>query len=155
MSAERPEHTLQPTALVHEAYLRLLGGNDQAWASRAHFFGAAAQAMRRILVEQARARHRAKRGGARHRTTLGDQLATVPTDPEQFLDLDRALTALEARDPAMAEVVRLRYFVGLTVPETAELLATSERSVNRLWTSARAWLLASLEPTASREDDLS
>jgi RNA polymerase sigma factor (TIGR02999 family) len=141
---ERPGQTLQPTALVHEAYLRLLGDGPAVWESRGHFFTAAAEAMRRILVERARARRRLKRGSDPRRTTMRDDAAVVEPAPEELLALDDALAELEGKDQAMAAVVKLRYFAGLTVEETAASLDLSTRSVNRLWTGARAWLLAAM-----------
>jgi RNA polymerase sigma factor (TIGR02999 family) len=146
MKRERPGQTLQPTALVHEVYLRLLADGQPAWESRGHFFAAAAEAMRRILVERARARRRLKRGGDARRTTLHEDAAVVEPEPEELLALDRALDELEERDTTMAVVVKLRYFAGLTVEETASSLDLSPRSVNRLWTGARAWLLAAMSP---------
>ena len=140
MARERNMATLQPTALVHEAYLRLLGGGDMEWQSRAHFLGAAAQAMRRILIEHARKRSRLKRGGDRDRITLSDGHLQYETKPEDLLALEQALVKLEARDSEMARVVELRYFGGLTVEETAEVLGTSVRTVHRQWSGARAWL---------------
>ena len=139
MARERHRATLQPTALVHEAYLRLLGGGAE-WESRAHFLGAAARAMRRILIEQARRRKRAKRGGGRERITLTDGTLRHEAAPEEMLALDAALAELGRRDADMARVVELRSFGGLTAPETAEVLGTSLRSVHRLWGAARAWL---------------
>jgi RNA polymerase sigma factor (TIGR02999 family) len=141
---ERPGQTLQPTALVHEAYLRLVADGAPAWDNRGHFFAAAAEAMRRILVERARARGRIKRGSGARPTTLAEDSAVVEPAPEEVLALDHALDRLEARDRQMAEVVKLRYFAGLTVEETATSLALSPRSVNRMWTGARAWLLAQM-----------
>jgi RNA polymerase sigma factor (TIGR02999 family) len=140
--------TLQPTALVHEAYLRLLGGGG-AWQGRAHFLGAAARAMRRILIERARGRGRLKRGGVRERVTLTDGARQYHPRPEDMLALDAALDELQVRDPGMARVVELRYFGGLTVPETAEVLGTSDRSVHRQWAAARAWLHRALDGGAS------
>jgi RNA polymerase sigma factor (TIGR02999 family) len=139
MARERPGHTLQPTALVHEAYLRLVGGAPR-WENRAHFFASAAQAMRRVLVEAARARMARKRGGGTLRVSLGEVRGGAELAPEELLDLDRALARLESRDPLMARVVALRYFTGLNVEETAAALGTSPRTVQRLWTAARAWL---------------
>lgn len=139
MARERNATTLQPTALVHEAYLRLLGG-DREWQNRAHFLGAASQAMRRILIEHARRRNRLKRGGSRERITLTDGTVQYETNPEELLALEQALTKLEARDSEMARVVELRYFGGLTVEETAEVLGSSVRTVHRQWSGARAWL---------------
>jgi len=140
MARERNATTLQPTALVHEAYLRLLGAEDREWQSRAHFLGAAAQAMRRILIEHARKRSRLKRGGGRERVTLTDGDLQYETQPEDLLALEQALVKLEARDNEMARVVELRYFGGLTAEETAEVLGTSVRTVHRQWSGARAWL---------------
>ncbi len=139
MARERPGATLQPTALVHEAYLRLAGSGDVAWENRRHFFGAAAEAMRRILIERARGRSRLKRGAGRAAGTLDDVAADGPP-LEDLLALDEALRRLEGKDASMAEVVKLRWFAGLTVEETAAAVAVSPRSVDRLWTAARAWL---------------
>jgi RNA polymerase sigma factor (TIGR02999 family) len=140
MAKERPGQTLQPTALVHEAYLRLIGDEDPGWSNRGHFFAAAAEAMRRILIERARSRARLKRGGNQVRVALPDSLAQEEAPAEDLLALDVALTRLEERDPEMARVVKLRHFVGLSVPETADAMGTSARTVNRLWTAAKAWL---------------
>jgi len=146
---ERPDHSLQPTALVHEAYLRLLGATPSGFNDRQHFFRAAAQAMRRILVEHARARTRQKRGGARVRVDLsGLDLAHDP-DPDQLLALDEAIRRLEEQDPEAAEVVRLRFFAGLSVEETARATGLSERTVKREWAFARAWLFAALDGTGA------
>jgi RNA polymerase sigma factor (TIGR02999 family) len=144
MARERQGATLQPTALVHEAYLRLLGDGVE-WQSRAHFLGAAACAMRRILIERARRRARSKRGGGRERVTLTDGTLRCEPPSENLLALDAALVELHTRDADMARVVELRYFGGLTLEETAEVLRTSTRSVNRLWAAARAWLHRALE----------
>jgi RNA polymerase sigma factor (TIGR02999 family) len=139
MRRERPGRTLQTTDLLHEACLRLLG-SDSAWESRAHFMGAAAVAMRRILVERARRRLRIKRGGGRERVTLTDGVAQVAVRPEELLCLDAALGELQRHDGDMARVVELRYFGGLTAEEAAVVLQTSVRSVHRQWAGARAWL---------------
>lgn len=140
MARERPGQTLQATALVHEAYLRLLG-NDAAWDSRGHFFAAAAEAMRRILVEQARRKSRLRHGGELKRTeTPPEAIGIESADSADMLDLDDALANLERLDPEMADVVKLRYFAGLTVDETAHAMGVSLRTVNRHWTAARAWL---------------
>lgn len=144
MRRERPGQTLQPTALVHEAYLRLVGAAPPSWESRGHFYRAAAEAMRRILIERARARARVKRGSDPVRTTLSDAALVTEPPPEELLALDLALADLEARDAQMAAVVKLRYFAGLTVEETAAALGQSPRAVNRLWAAARAWLLAAM-----------
>lgn len=141
LSRERPGQTLQPTGLVHEAYLRMIDDRPLPWASRGHFFAAAAEAMRRILIERARRYARGKHGAGRRRVTLDPDTPDASVSPEDFLTLDRALDQLTERDPAMAEVVKLRYFAGLTVAETARCLELSPRSVNRQWTAARAWLL--------------
>jgi RNA polymerase sigma factor (TIGR02999 family) len=140
MARERPGQTLQPTALVHEAYLRLIADPAARWENRAHFFGAAAEAMRRILIERARRISRQKRGGGQAAVPLDEVEVAAPGEPEELLAIDLALTKLQAHDPEMAEVVKLRYFAGLTVEETAEALAMSPRGVNRAWTAARAWL---------------
>jgi RNA polymerase sigma factor (TIGR02999 family) len=140
MAAERPGHTLQPTALVHEAYLRLIGSGDVSWDSRGHFFGAAAEAMRRILIERARRARRIKRGGDLRRVELDDQVPEAGPRVDEVLAVDEALARLEALDAQMAAVVKLRYFAGLTIDEVAQALGTSTRTVNRLWTGARAWL---------------
>lgn len=150
MAREAPGHTLQPTALVHEAYLRLAGdAASPPFASRAQFFAAAAEAMRRILIERARRVRRLKRGGGRLRVTLADDLADAPARDAELLALDQALTRLEARDAAMARVVALRCFAGLTVEESAAALEVSERTVKRLWTAGRAWLHRELTRPAS------
>jgi len=139
MRHERPDHTWEPTDLVNEAYLRLVEGSP-SWENRAHFFGAAAQAMRRVLVDHARRRSAHKRGGDQERVTF-DSLAVHSPEPDvDILALDEALTALEQHDPRLKRTVELRYFVGLTVQETAELLNVSPATVKRDWTYARAWL---------------
>jgi RNA polymerase sigma factor (TIGR02999 family) len=148
MARERPGATLQPTALVHEAYLRLVGGGSVEWRDRAHFVAAAAVAMRRILIERARRRLRLKRGGARERVTLDEANLPHEVPPRELLALDAALEELRALDPAMARVVELRYFGGLTVEEAAEVLGSSVRTVHRQWAAARAWLHRALEPSS-------
>ena len=137
---ERSGHSLQPTALVNEAYLRLVGTHHPPWEDRGHFFRAAAEAMRRILIEHARKRSRHKRGGGRVRVSLSAVGAPSWDEPEHVLALDEALRRLEEQDPRSAEVVQLRYFGGLSIQETAEALGTSERTVKREWAFARAWL---------------
>jgi RNA polymerase sigma factor (TIGR02999 family) len=146
MAQERADHTLQPTAVVNEAYLRLCGPQAPSWQNRAHFFGAAAEAMRRILIDHARRKVSLKRGGDQVRVELPDVAGQGDTDLEDLLSLDRALDRLEERDPAMAKVVKLRYFAGLSVEQTAEALDMAPRSVNRAWTGARAWLRREMEP---------
>lgn len=144
LGRERPDHSLQATALVHEAYLRLLGASQPPWNDRRHFFRAAAEAMRRILIEHARARGRIKRGGNRVRVELRDAHLASEPDLDQLLALDDALRRLEEQDPRAADVVRLRYFAGLSVADTAKALDLSERTVKRDWALARAWLYAAL-----------
>jgi RNA polymerase sigma factor (TIGR02999 family) len=140
MAQEKPGQTLQPTALVHEAYLRLVGGAERAWDSRGHFFAAAAEAMRRIVVESARRKKRAKHGGGRKRVEV--ELADLPTrlPPDDLLALDEALARLEQIAPVKARLVTLRYFAGLTVAQAAEALHISRVTAHRYWTFARAWL---------------
>ena len=149
MAAERPGHTLQPTALVHEAYLRLIGSGNVSWESRGHFFAAAAEAMRRILIERARRVRRLKRGGEMRRVELDDQVPDEGPGVEEVLAVDEALARLETLDAQMSAVVKLRYFGGLTVDEVAQAMGTSPRSVNRLWTGARAWLHREMQQAAS------
>ena len=140
-----PGQTLQPTALVHEAYLRLVGGEERLWDSRGHFFAAAAEAMRRILVENARKKGSRKRGGDRARADFDvDQLA-VPELREDLLALDEALDRLAEADPEAARLVQLRYFAGLTLAEAAKVMDVSPRTADRLWAYARAWLHQALE----------
>jgi len=145
MRRERPGHIMQPTALVHEAYLRMMRHDDHSWANRAHFFGAASILMRRILVEHARGQRARKRDAA--------QLTQAPDDSPQggphildLIALDDALTALEALSPQQARIVELRYFGGLSVPEVAEALGVTPRTVDRHWAAARAWLRLRLQP---------
>ena len=157
MTAERRGHTLQATVLVHEAYLRLLSHpNGIVWTSRGHFFHAAAEAMRRLLIDHARARRSLKRGGgpapgaadlARHRMAFNvlDLAADMATDPVEILALDEAVSRLEHEEPQLAAVVRLRFYAGLSVDETAEALGVSPRTVKRDWTFARAWLFRRLD----------
>lgn len=140
LRGERPDHTLQPTALVHEAYLRLLKGAQPPWADRQHFFRAAAEAMRRILIEHARGRGRVKRGGKRIRVDLSGVDLAREEDLDQLLALDDAFRRLEQQDPEAADVVRLRFYAGLSVAETAQAKGLSERTVKREWAFARAWL---------------
>jgi RNA polymerase sigma factor (TIGR02999 family) len=145
LALERPGQTLQATALVHEAYLRLVGeGEGPRWDGRGHFFAAAAEAMRRLLVEDARRKKRQKHGGGRQRVELeaAESLAQAPS--EDLLALDEALTRLTAHDPVKAEVVKLRFFAGLTMPEVARSLGLSLATAERYWTYARTWLYAEL-----------
>lgn len=140
MRSERPDHTLQPTALVHEAYLRLIGSGPVQWQNRSHFFAVAAQAMRRILVDHARARNADKRGGDAEHLPLIDAPAKSESDPVEILALDHALSRLEEEEPDVAMVVNLRFFAGLSGEQTAEVLSISPRQVDRLWAYARAKL---------------
>jgi RNA polymerase sigma factor (TIGR02999 family) len=144
MALERRDHTLQATALVHDAYLRLLGDSDLAWNDRAHFFHAAAEAMRRLLIEHARKRGRVKRGGDRRRV-FADILDLAEADGEETLALDDAIRRLGETDDQAAAVVRLRFFAGLSVDETALALGVSSRTVDRQWMFARAWLFRAME----------
>ena len=142
---ERPDHSLQATALVHEVYLRLLGGAGQpVWNDRHHFFVAAAEAMRRILIEHARARGRQKRGGERTAVELESADLAVEHDLDSVLALDDAIRRLGEQDPRAASVVRLRFFAGLSVEETADAMGLSVRTVKREWAYARAWLFDAL-----------
>jgi RNA polymerase sigma factor (TIGR02999 family) len=148
LAQESPGHSLDATALVHEAYLRLVDQpQQQHFSNRRHFFGAAAQAMRRILVDRARARDSRKRGGDRQRLDLDHQDVAAPERAEELLTLDEALDRLAAVEPQAAELVQLRYFAGRTMTEAAELLGLSLRSTHRLWAYTRAWLLEELRPT--------
>lgn len=151
MAGERAGHTLQPTALVHEAYLRLLGadGEPRDWDSRAHFFGAAAEAMRRILIESIRRKQSLKRGADPERTEFDEDNFEIAAPSDDVLEVHEALTKLEAESPDLARIVKLRYFAGMTGPETAEALGVSESTVNRGWKSAKAWLYR--EISESRE----
>ena len=146
LADEAPGQTLQPTALVHEAYLRLTGkdGAGQNWDDLGHFFAAAAEAMRRVLVENARRKRRVKRGGGRRRVALDAAESLVQAPSEDLLALDEALTRLTAHDPVKAEVVKLRFFAGLTMPEVARTLNISLATAERHWTYARTWLYAEL-----------
>jgi len=137
--------TLQPTALVHEAYLRLAEKGDVTWESRQHFFFAAARAMRDILVEQARRKAGPARGGGRRRQELDEACAVVEPPADNVLAVHEALEELESQDPAKARIVLLRYFGGLTTAETAEVLGVAERTLDRQWRYVRAWLLKRLE----------
>jgi RNA polymerase sigma factor (TIGR02999 family) len=141
LAKEAPGQTLQATALVHEAYLRLVGADpDRPWNGRGHFFGAAAKAMRRILVENARRRSRVKRGGDRARVDLDAAEPAVPQTDQDLLALDEALEQLALKDPVKAELVGLRIFAGLTLAQAAEILGLSTSTADRYWAYARAWL---------------
>ena len=140
----QPGQTLQPTALVHEAYLRLVRNQDPGWEGRRHFFGAAAQAMREILIEQARKKDTLKRGGGSRRVELAEGLALIAPPADDVLALDEAVKLLQAEKPHLAEIVMLRYYTGLSVEETAGVVGRSVRSVVRDWRFARAWLAGRL-----------
>jgi RNA polymerase sigma factor (TIGR02999 family) len=144
---ERPDHTLQPTALVHEAYLRLVDQTQVRWQNRAHFFGIAAHLMRQILVNHALAHRAAKRGGTALKLTL-EEAASVPKGQDvDLVALDEALTRLVALDPQQGRIVELRFFGGLTIEEAAEVLQVSPATVKRQWTLAKAWLHCTLTTT--------
>jgi RNA polymerase sigma factor (TIGR02999 family) len=145
LAEERPGQTLQATALVHEAYLRLAGAEQaQRWGSRGHFFAAAAEAMRRILVDNARRKNRPKHGGDRRRVDLDSRLS-LNEEPGDLVALDEALARLAGHDPQAAELVKLHFFAGLPVEQAGEVLGLSRASAFRLWASARAWLRAEVE----------
>jgi RNA polymerase sigma factor (TIGR02999 family) len=146
LAAEPAGQTLQPTALVHEAYLRLVGGGvGPAWNGRGHFFAAAAEAMRRILINRARDKGRLKRGGSRKRVDLDGLSDAAIAAPEELLDLDEALDRLNAAFPQCAELVKLRFFAGLTMDEAAASLGVRRRTADRQWAFARAWLFDALQ----------
>ena len=140
MAQQPPGHTLQPTALVHEAWLRLASSDHQQWEGRSHFFAAAAEAMRHILVDRARRKQRARHGGGQQRVDVDEFEIAAATDDEKLLLVHEALEKLTLEDPLRAEVVKLHYFVGLTHAETAEVLHLSEKTVRRHWNFARIWL---------------
>jgi RNA polymerase sigma factor (TIGR02999 family) len=140
MASESPGHTLQPTALVHEAWLRLVGSNQQGWDSRAHFFAAAAEAMRRILVDHARRKQSLKRGGGAEHAELNESILVLTAPPDELLAVHEALDKLAVEDALAAELVKLRYFVGMTMEEAASALGMAKRTAESLWTYARVWL---------------
>lgn len=148
MRGERPDHTLPPTALVHEAYARLVGDSNLQWSSKAHFFAAAAEAMRRILIEYARARNGPRRGGRLKKMPLDVVDLAVDGDSDQILAVDEAISRLEEQDPDAARVVRLRFYADLTVEETAKAMGVSERTVMRQWSFARVFLFRELKDRA-------
>jgi len=143
MQRQPPDHTLQATALVHEAYLRLAGSRTLDWRDRAHFFAAAAQVMRNLLVDHARAGHRAKRG-AGNDVRLDEALTLAAPESQYLLAIDEALSSLAKIDPRQSQIVELRYFGGLTIAEVATVLDISDRTVKREWQMAKAWLFAEL-----------
>jgi RNA polymerase sigma factor (TIGR02999 family) len=152
MHREPAGHTLQTTALIHEAYLRLIEQKDVKWQNRAHFFAISAQLMRRILVSMARARQAHKRGGEARQVSLDEALVISEERAEEWVALDEALDALAALDPRRSRVVELRYFGGLSVEETAEVLKISPDTVMREWKRAKAWLYSELSKTVRSEE---
>jgi RNA polymerase sigma factor (TIGR02999 family) len=153
MANEPPGQTLQPTALVHEAWLRLVGSGQEHWNNRGHFFGAAAEAMRRILVERARKKARVRHGGRLERVDLDRVLLAVQDNDDTILAIDEALEKLAAQSPAKARVVKLRYFSGMEHAQIAEVLGVSEPTVRRHWAYARSWLYAELKSQLCGEKD--
>jgi RNA polymerase sigma factor (TIGR02999 family) len=152
LGRERAGHTLQPTALVHEAYLKLVEHPSPEWQGRAHFLGIAARAMRQILIDYARKHKAEKRGGAWERTTLGDTPVALDVGLEELLALDAALNRLDQMDSRMGKIVELSFFGGLTEKEIAEMLGLSERTVRREWVKARAWIHKELYPYHDRSE---
>jgi len=148
MANEAPGQTLQPTALVHEAWLKLVGNEQQNWQNRAHFFGAAAEAMRRILVDRARTQRAQRHGGGQQRLDIEEVEIAVATEDDQLLAVNEALDKLAAQDKATADLVKLRYFVGMTIGEAAQTLGISEATANRDWAYARAWLFKEIKSQA-------
>lgn len=144
MSKESPGHTLQATALVHEAYIRLVGSEQHNWNSRAHFFGAAAEAMRRILIENARRKKRLKHGSSRKKVELRDDDIVIESPSDDLIALDEALTKLNELDKTKAELVKLRYFAGLTLEQIACILDISPATAKRYWTYSKAWLYSQI-----------
>ncbi len=151
LAQEKPGQTLQATALVHDAYLRLVGGGQEEWNSRGHFFAAAAEAMRRILVEKARRKRRIRHGGRHQRIEFDEIACDVEAPADELLGIDEAVAQLEASDPEAASLVKLRYFAGLTMPEVAAALGVPLRTAERNWTFARTWLKRHMSRDAGRE----
>lgn len=152
MKLERPDHTLQPTALVHEAFLKLVGPRSTPWAGEAHFFAAAADAMRQILLDHAKSKGRQKRGGKRVREALNLADVAALENFEEILALDESLCRLEQQEPEVGQVVRLRFFAGLSIDQIAELLQVAPRTVDRRWQFARAWLFRELAVDSTSDD---
>ena len=146
MARERPGHTLQPTALVHEAYIRLVHQDQAEWSSRSHFLGVAARCMRQILVDHARAKHAVKRGGHLRAVTLDESLAVADSPEVELIELDDALTKLAELDERAARVAEMRLFAGMTVEEVSTALSVSSRTVDGDWSTARLWLSRELRP---------
>jgi RNA polymerase sigma factor (TIGR02999 family) len=153
LAGENPNQTLQATALVHEAYLRLVQSEKAGWDGRGHFFAAAAEAMRRILVENARRKQSLKRGGDRERLELDRLQPAAPEIQEDLLALDEALNRLAEKDPVAAKLVQARYFAGCTLAEAAQMLEMSPRTAGRLWAYARAWLRREISDAAERTEN--
>lgn len=153
MKRERGDHTLQATALVHEAYLKLIDQNSTDWKDRVHFFSVASRIIRRLLVDHAREKQADKRGGGRTRASLDDREIAAAGPTVDLLALDEALNALEGINPRQAEIVELRYFGGLSIEEIAELLGIGKRSVDRDWSIAKAWLFCQLSGEPEDADD--
>jgi len=145
LAQQPPNQTLQPTALVHEAYLRLLGDGNRSWQDRRHFFAAAADAMRHLLVDRARHKAALRHGGGWHRVDLDNVVVATKTTDENVLLINEALEKLTAHDPGAAELIKLRFFAGLTFPQAAEVLGLSERTAKRSWAYARAWLFKEIQ----------
>lgn len=152
MARERGDHTLQATALVHEAYLRLVGPGDITFENRAHFYAAAAEAMRRVLIEHARKRGRGKRGGGMRRIPLNAEDLAQPPNLDEIMSVDAAIRRLEERDERMGRIVRLRFFAGLGIAEIAAVLGLTDRTVRREWSLARAWLHRELSTGGGRDE---
>ena len=148
MASEAPGHTLQPTALVHEAWLRLSNDENRKWNDRTHFFATAAEAMRRILVDQARRKRAQRHGGGQHRVEMPEIACALPEGDDQILAVNEALEKFSALDPQKSELVKLRYFVGMTIEESADALGVSVPTAKRHWAYARAWLAAEMKATA-------
>jgi RNA polymerase sigma factor (TIGR02999 family) len=145
MAHEQPGQTLQPTALVHEAWLRLAGGQQQTWSGRAHFFGAAAEAMRRILIDRARSKQAVRHGAGLERLDVAELELAAPASDDQMLAVDEALNRLAVAHPQKAELVKLRFFAGMSLEEAASVLGISEATAKRWWAYARAWLFCQIK----------
>jgi RNA polymerase sigma factor (TIGR02999 family) len=148
MAQEQPGQTLQATALVHEAYIRLVGADNRDWSGRTHFFAAAAEAMRRILIDNARRKQRLKRGGPRQKVDLEDAGIIIEGPSEDIIALDEALVKLALEDPVKADLVKLRYFAGLTIEQAARILNISKATADRYWSYSRAWLFYEIDKGA-------
>ena len=145
LAQQPPDHTLQPTALVHEAYLRLLGDGNRSWQDRRHFFAAAAEAMRHLLVDRARRKRALRHGGGWHRVDLDNVVVASKTTDDNILLINEALEKLTVHEPTCAQLIKLRFFGGLTFPQAAEVMGMSERTAKRSWAYARAWLFREIK----------